>query len=29
LRDLDGAHYQGLQSLHERKGLLKRPDKLC
>ena len=29
LRDVDGAHYQGLQSLHERKGLLKRPDKLC
>ncbi len=29
LRDLDGPHYQGLQSLHEHKGLLKRPGKLC
>ena len=27
LGDLDGPHYQGLQSLHERKGLLKRPGK--
>ena len=27
LGDLDGPHYQGLQSLHERKGLLKMPGK--
>ncbi len=29
LRDADGPHYQGLQALHEHKGLLKRPGKLC
>ncbi len=29
LGDPDGPHYQGLQSLRERKGWLKRPDKYC
>ena len=29
LSDIDGPHYQGLQSLYERKALLKKPDKYC
>ena len=29
LTHLDAPRFQGMQSLHERKGLLKRPDKYC